>query len=140
MWLIVGSRGYIPSLEGAGLDDHSPTSAYPGYGFADDLSVATFSLGKLHVKLRKLSLFSDYTGLDVNARKCSATGALSHKGNANSKDNRALLEHDLSTLSVDVHKVPTPLPTLPPTEYYKVLGVELNNTMSFTTHCRDLRR
>jgi hypothetical protein len=36
--------------------------------------------------------------------------------------------------------VPTPLSTSYPTEHYKVLGVELNTSLSFTTYCRELRR
>jgi hypothetical protein len=123
MWLTVGNRGYIEGPEGARHGDHSTTAAYIGHGFADDLSFATGTLSNLQVQLRKLSLFSEYTGLDV---KCSAIGALWQKRDTNSKDNKALLEQHLATLTIHIHKVPTPLPTHSPIEKCKVLGVELN--------------
>jgi hypothetical protein len=50
---------------------------------------------------------------------------------------KATRQQHLSHLTVDVTKVPTPLPTISPTQNYKVLGVELNTSMSFTAHYAD---
>jgi hypothetical protein len=62
------------------LTPQSP--GYPGHGFADDLSLATGSTPNMTIQLRKLSLFSAYTGMAVNFRKCCISGALWLSGNA----------------------------------------------------------
>jgi hypothetical protein len=122
-WLTVGSRGYILGPEGARPHDHSPTTAYQSHGFADDLSLATCTLGKLHIQLCKPSLFNECTGPDVNPKKCSAIGSgLWHKGDANSKNNIALLEHHLSIVLVHVNNVSTPSPPSPPPQTSKSWG------------------
>jgi hypothetical protein len=84
---------------------------YPGHSFADDLSIAMACIHNRQIQLEKLSLFSEYTGLNVNAKKCSVTGELWHNGSASSKTNKALLDHRLSLLTADVNKEPAPLPT-----------------------------
>jgi hypothetical protein len=67
-WLTVGSPGYRPGPRD--VDPTQPTATYPGHGFADDLSFATGSTPNMTRQLRKLSLFSAYTGMAVNIRKC----------------------------------------------------------------------
>jgi hypothetical protein len=88
--------------------DHSPTEAYPGHGFADGLSLAAGTRENFKIQLRKLSLFSAYTCLEVNASKCSTSGALWRIGNVVSLANMTTLLHQLHTLTIEVNKVHTP--------------------------------
>jgi hypothetical protein len=90
-WLTVGSRGYRPGLPTTYVDPTKPTATYLGHGFADDLSLATGSASNMAIQLRKLSLFSAYTCMTVNIRKCCITGALWRSGNALSLVNITLL-------------------------------------------------
>jgi hypothetical protein len=75
-WLTVGSRGYRPGAPATNVDPTEPTATYPGHGFADALSLATGSTPNLTIHLRRLSLFSAYTCMTVNVRKCCVSGAL----------------------------------------------------------------
>jgi hypothetical protein len=75
-WLAIGSRGYRSAPPATNVDPTQPTATYPGHGFADDLSLATCSAHNMAIQFRKLSLFSAYTGMTVNIRKCCITGAL----------------------------------------------------------------
>jgi hypothetical protein len=85
---------------------------------------------KITIPFKRLSIFSEYTGLDLNSKKCCVTGALLRIGNVVSKANWAFLEHRLSHLTVDGNKVPTPLATISPAENCKVLGGDLNTSLS----------
>jgi hypothetical protein len=80
-WLTVGSRGYRPGPPATKVDPTEPTATYPGHGFADDLSLATGSTPNMAIRLKNLSLFSAYTGMTVNIRKCCISGALWRSGN-----------------------------------------------------------
>jgi hypothetical protein len=60
-WLAVGSRGYKPTYQ-----PHKSTSTiitYDDHGYADDVSITAGSIQDLKIQLKKLHLFSQYTGL-----------------------------------------------------------------------------
>ena len=60
-WLAVGNRGYKPSYQ-----SHKPTASiitYDDHGYADDISITAGSIQNLKTQLKKLHLFSQYTGL-----------------------------------------------------------------------------
>jgi hypothetical protein len=118
-WLIVGSRGYVPGPTPTHHKDHFPTEAYPGHGFTDDHSFATCTLANLKIQLRKLSLFTAYTCLEVNAKKCSTTGALLRKGNTITSANTTHMLHQLTTLTIEVKQVRTLLSPLSPSSPIK---------------------
>ena len=78
-WLAIGSRGYRPTYQ-----PHKPISTiitYDDHGYADDVSITAGSLHDLKIQLKKLHLFSQYTGLQLETSKCKATGALWALGN-----------------------------------------------------------
>jgi hypothetical protein len=79
-WLTIGSRGHRPGAPATNIDPTESTATYPGQGFADDLSLATGSPPNMTIHLRKLSLFSAYTVMIVNVRKCCITGSLWRSG------------------------------------------------------------
>ncbi len=73
-WLAIGSRGYRPSYQ-----PHKSTSTiitYDDHGYADDISITAGSIHNLKIQLKKLHLFSQYTGLQLETTKCEATGGL----------------------------------------------------------------
>ena len=78
-WLAVRSRGYCPTYQ-----PHKPSSAiltYDEHGYADDISITAGTITNLKVQIKKLRLFSSYTGLQIETTKCEATGALWALGN-----------------------------------------------------------
>jgi hypothetical protein len=70
----------------------------------------------------------------VNVRKWCITGALWSTGNALSLANRTLLATRLQNHFVTVNMYNSPIPSIDPTESYRVLRVELNTTQTFTQH------
>jgi hypothetical protein len=46
------------------------------HGYADDISITTRTLENLQKQIKKLYLFSKYTGIELETSKCEATGAL----------------------------------------------------------------
>jgi hypothetical protein len=126
-WLTMGSRGYRPGKP-------EPTATYHGHGFADDLSLATCSTPNMSIQLRKLSLFSTYTCMTVNIRKCCITGAIWRSGNALSLANITLLASRLQTQISTINSNRALIPFIGPSDTYRVLGVELNTSLTFTKH------
>jgi len=62
-WLAVGSRGYKLTYQ-----PHKPTSiviTYDDHRYADDVSITAESIQDLKIQLKKLYLFSQYTGLQL---------------------------------------------------------------------------
>jgi hypothetical protein len=92
------------------------------------------------IQLRKLSLFSADTGMTVNIRKCCITGALWRSGNALSLANNTLLASRLQSQFITINSAPAPIPSIGPSDTYRVLGVELNTSLTFTKHWHELRR
>ncbi len=60
---------------------------YDDHGYADDISITTGNLENLQIQVKKLHLFSKYTGLELETSKCEAIGALWGYGNPMSKTN-----------------------------------------------------
>jgi hypothetical protein len=137
-WLRVGSRGYRSGAPATNVDPTEPTAAYPGHGFADDLSLATGSTPNMTIQLRMLSLFSAYTGMTVNVRKCCITGALSRSGNALSPTNCTLLATRLQKLFITINSRSSPIPSIGPADTCRILGVELNTSLTFTKHWHEV--
>jgi hypothetical protein len=74
---------------------------YDDYGYADDISITTRALENLQIQMKKLYLFSKYTGLELETFKCEATGALWGYGNPMSKANSNLLTNQVSTVKFE---------------------------------------
>jgi hypothetical protein len=133
-WLLVSRRGHRPGAPDTNIDPIAPTATYPGHGFADDVSLATGSPPNMTIQLRKLSLFSAYTCMTVNVRKCCITGALWRCGKALSLTNRILFASRLQKQFITINTRSSPIPSIGPSDTYRVLGVEHNTSLSFTTH------
>jgi hypothetical protein len=78
--------------------------------------------------------------MTVNVRKCCLTGALWSKGNSLSLSNRTLLASRLQKHNVTINTFNCTIPSIDPSESYRVLGVEINTTLTFTKHRRELKR
>jgi hypothetical protein len=122
LWISLGSRGHVPAFALAKISDNSLTEVYPGHGFEDDICIATGSTKNLKIHLRKSSQFSEYTWLGksvANHAHYRVPATPPQK-----RTNKMFIENRLSALvTVDTNITPTPLPTIPPTITYKVLGV-----------------
>jgi hypothetical protein len=70
------------------------------------------------IQIPKLSLFSGYTCLKVNVRKCCITGALWRRGNALSLANRNLLAYHLQNHFVAINSHTHPIPSIGPSDTY----------------------
>jgi hypothetical protein len=94
----------------------------------------------MSIQLRKRSLFSAYIGMTVHIRKCCVTGALWRSGNALSLANITLLASRLQTQFITINSNRAPIPSIGPSDTYRVLGVELNTFLTFTKHWHKLKR
>jgi hypothetical protein len=139
-WLTVGSRGYRPGTPATNVDPKEPTATYPGHGFPDILSLAIGTTPNMAIQLRILSLFSAYTSMPVNIRKCCITGALWRSGNALSLANITLLASRLQTQFITINSNRAPIPFIGPSDTYGVLGVELNTSLTVAEHWHELKR
>ena len=97
--------------------------SYDDSGYADDISITTDTLYNLQIQIKKLHLFSKYTGLELETTKCEATWALWGYGNPVSKENTHLLRSQISKIKFEDG---TPIKYLPPNKSYKMLGVHIN--------------
>ena len=134
-WLKIGSRGYRLTCcnnERSPHDGYHVT--YDEHGYADDISITSGTLSDLKIQLRKLYLFSEYTGLELEIPKCEITGALWSRGNPMSKNNLILLENMVRTIDLTGRPNGPQLRFLPPNKSYKMLGVHINPLMDFTEH------
>jgi hypothetical protein len=102
-WLTMGSRGYRTGPTTTNVDPTEPTATYHGHGFADDLSLATCSTRNMTIQLRKLSLFSAYTGMTVNIRKWCINGDFWRSNKALSLANITLLTSRLQTQFITIN-------------------------------------
>jgi hypothetical protein len=60
-WMAVGSRGYKPTYQPH--KSNSTIITYDDHGYADDVSITAGSIQDLKIQIKKLHLFSQYTGL-----------------------------------------------------------------------------
>ena len=98
-WLSIGSRGYKPTHQ---LPTPTCTCMkYDDHGYADDISITTGTLENLQVQIKKLHLFSKYTGLELETSKREATGALWGYGKPMSKANINLLINQINTIKFE---------------------------------------
>jgi hypothetical protein len=132
--------GYRLGALTTNVDPSEPTATYPGHGFADDLSLATGSPPNMSIQLRKPSLFSAYTCMTVNIQKYCISGALWRSSNALSLANRTLLASRLQTQFITINSRPSHIPSISPSDTYRVLGVELSTSLTFTKHWLELKR
>jgi len=84
--------------------------SYDDHGYRDDISITTGALDNLQVQIKKIRLFSKYTGLELETTKCEATWALWGYGNPTNKENTHLLRSQIFTIKFEdgTHKKPTP--------------------------------
>ena len=109
--------------------------AYDDHGYADDKSITTGTLENLQIQIKKLHLFSKYTGLELETSKCEATGALWGYGNRMSTTNTNLLTKQISTIKFEDG---TNIKYLPPNKSYKMLGVQINPMLDFRDHLKHI--
>ena len=129
-WLQIGSRGYKP--HGMGKDTgHNIHMTYDDHGYADDISITTGTLEDMKIQLRKIQLFSSYTGLELQIQKCEVTGALWSRGSPMSKENLRHLKQQINTIELLPGRK---VKFLPPNSSYKVLGVHVNHMLNFRDH------
>ena len=62
-WLAIGSWGYRPTYQ-----PHKPSSTiltYDDHGYADNINITPGIITDLKIQIKKLHLFSSYTGLQL---------------------------------------------------------------------------
>ncbi len=108
-WLSIGSRGYKPTHHS---DQHACTyMTYDDHGYTHNINITTGTLDNLQIHIKKLYLFSNYTGLKIEKTKCEAKGALWGYGNPMSKANTNILWSQIDTIKFEDG---TPIRYLPP--------------------------
>ena len=137
-WLNMGGRGYVPTSSSTDTSQPNSAAAHVSYGlhgYADDLSITTDNIHDLQIQLRKIYLFSKYTGLELELSKCEITGAQWSKGNPASPQNLLSLQNIIEGIKItDDNPEGNRLKYLPPTSSYKMLGVHINPLLNFTDH------
>ncbi len=96
-WLAVGSQGYKPTYQ-----PHKSTSTiitYDDHGYADDVSLTAGTIQDLKIQLKKLHVFSQYTGLQLDTSKCEATGSLWAQGNPLNHKNQTMLQEQINSIT-----------------------------------------
>jgi hypothetical protein len=78
--------------------------------------------------------------MTVNIRKCCITGALWRSSNALSLANITLLASRLQTQFITINSNRAPIPSIGPLDTYRVLGVELFTSLTFSKHWHELKR
>ncbi len=106
---------------------------YDDHGYADDISITTGTLENLQIQIKKIHLFSKYTGLELKTSKCEATEALLGYGNPMSKANSNFLINHISTIKFEDG---TNIKYLPPNKSYEMLGVQINPILDFRDHLK----
>ena len=98
-WLSIRIRGYKPMMQQS--DQPARTYiTYAGHGYANDIRITIGTLDNLQIQIKKLHLFSKYTGLDLETTRCEATRALWSYGNPLSKENTNLLRSQIPTIKL----------------------------------------
>ena len=135
-WIRCGSRGYVPQCT-TGCEGEF-TITYDEHGYADDISITTGSLVDLKMQLRKLHLFSKYTGMELEITKCEVTGALWDRGSPVSRENITALRNQIATIDLTGESGGPSMKFLPPNQSYKMLGVHINPLLDFSEHFRHI--
>ena len=128
-WLVVDIRGYNPTYQ-----PHKPTSTiitYDDHGYANEVSITAGSIQDLEFQLKKLHLFSQYTGLQLEISKCEATGSLWGQGNPLNHTNLTILQAQINSITFTDG---THIKYLPPNKSYKMLRVHINPMLDFREH------
>ena len=128
-WLVVGNRGYKPTYQ-----PHKSTSTiiiYDDHGYAVDVSITAGSIQDLKINLKKLHLFSQYTGLQLETSKCEAARSLWAHGKPLNHKNLTMLHTKIKSITFTDG---THIKYIPPNEEYKMLGVHINLMLDFREH------
>jgi hypothetical protein len=128
-WLAVGSRGYKPTYQP--YKSTSTIITYDDHGYADDVSITAGTIQDLKIQLKKLPLFSQYTGLQLETFKCEATRSVWAQGNPLNHNNQTMLQEQISSITF---MGGTHIKYLPPNKSCKMLGVHINPTLDFREH------
>ncbi|KXZ51275.1 hypothetical protein GPECTOR_13g762 [Gonium pectorale] len=154
-WLHVGGRGYkYGCLTPAENDQHNFSSG----AFADDVAMATNTIPDLQTQIRKLELYSEWAGLQVNVSKCQVQAVLHDdarhnvllKGGPSSTTYQSVVERRLDVkrrvedsrlISNKIRitapdpktkqRAPQPVPYGTPDTPYKYLGVHVTPTLNW---------
>ncbi len=126
-WLQQGGRGYAPGcLVGTQFPKTVAALAY-----ADNLNALTSSLSNLKLQAQKVERFAQWSGMEVNARKCAASAILHGQaaaGLVRHADDEKVIK---PRLEGQINMGNGPVPYLPPDEPYKYLGVLLTLTLNW---------
>ncbi len=126
-WLQQGGRGYAP---GCLVETQFPKTV-AALAYADDLNALTSSLSNLKLQAQKVERFAQWSGMEVNARKCAASAILHGQaaaGLVRRADDEKVIK---SRLEGQINMGNGPVPYLPPDEPYKYLGVLLTLTLNW---------
>ncbi len=121
-----GGRGYAP---GCLVKTQFP-KAVAALAYADDLNALTSSLSNLKLQAHKVERFAQWSGMEVNARKCAASALLHGQaaaGLVRCADDEKAIKYRLEG---QINMGNGPVPYLPPDEPYKYLGVLLSLTLN----------
>ena len=95
------------------------------------MSITAGSIQDLKIQLKKLHLFSRYTGLQLETSKFEATGSLWAHDNPLNQKNWTMLQEQINSITfVDG----THIRYLPPKKSYKMLGAHINPMLDFREH------
>ncbi len=106
-WLVVGSKGYRPSYQ-----PHKSTTTiitYDDHNYADDVSITAGPIQNLKIQLKKINLFSQYTGLQLETTKRPRQPPYTQKPSGNTRTN----PQSHLTPGWRMHLIPSPLQNLP---------------------------
>ncbi|KAK3271970.1 hypothetical protein CYMTET_19715 [Cymbomonas tetramitiformis] len=112
-WLKAGNKGYLHRLTDSDKQIRTSSAAY-----VDDLALVTESAAQLATQVRKLELYSNWTGLRINKAKCGITGTY-EKGSPIPEETYA--DITMHTPNVGRHGFPYLQPDAP----YKYLGMQV---------------
>ena len=124
-WLHVGGRGYnYGCLTKEVNKQHNASSGT----YADDLGAMTHTTENMQTQATKIEQYGDWSGVQVNSKKCRVTGIL-HKTSSSNPCNPNRL-HKL--LHGRIRVGCSLIPYLPPTEPYPYLGIPVSLVLDWS--------
>ena len=126
-WLHSGGRGY---KHGCIPDTANLARICSALAYADDLAILTSDSNDMKRQMEKLTAYLEWSGLDVNASKCAATGVLWR--DADSGLITTPLDATLLQRRLDLRIGDKTIPFLHPDKPYTYLGVDLTMTMNWS--------